>query len=142
MSGIVGSRRQPNSPLLTSIRRVTSAGCPSSLDLSFARGSEIPWGPRHLLQNLTHLLGMLILGRVPHANLKSKRMLEYCGAARHEIGKKFEVQVFEALQGSTSLVLYRSIGIGPGEYFQHDVELGDFDVLACDPENAVMYPLE
>jgi hypothetical protein len=107
-----------------------------------SRQNDITWGPRHVLESLTHLLGMLVMGRMPHANLKSKRMLEYWGEARNEIGKKFELQVAEALGGSRRFALHRSVGIGPGERFQHDIELGDFDVLACDTEHAVIYALE
>lgn len=107
-----------------------------------SRQLSVTWGPRHVLQSWEHLLGMLVLGRMPHANLRSKAMLEYWGIVRNEIGKSFERSVAEALQKATRMALHRNLGIGPGERFPHASDLGDFDVLMCDVERRALFCLE
>ena len=102
----------------------------------------VTWGPRHVMRSLTHMLGMSVLGRLPHGHLRSKLMLAYWGEARNEIGKRFEGQVFDSLRTAGRFVLHRALGIGPTRRFRNVVELGDFDIVACDLERAVLFALE
>jgi hypothetical protein len=105
-------------------------------------GPTLTWGRRHPLASLRVLIGQLLSGRYQHL-AEGPELRAALGAVGSEAGHEFEERTDGLIKaaGMKAIVACTSIG-GDSLHHTEQGDLGDIDVLACDPGRRTIWVVE
>lgn len=101
------------------------------------------WGVRHVEESCRYLTDLVFSGRynTDHKGC-SAEIKKYIGSIINETGKGFTLAVKKWFLENTNLIVDSEVPIGPKQFFNSNVDLGDIDVLVIDKEKSRVYLIE
>jgi len=102
--------------------------------------NRLTFGARALFEFHMNLVNLIFEGRWPANSTKMKSFV----AQRRDInGKAFNRRAFDLIQGALSNAkVFPEVGIGPGKSLEHDLDIGDIDVLVIDEVRRLVVAVE
>lgn len=100
------------------------------------------WGPRHIEDAERNLLNLVISGQYIINEKTPKEMKDLIGNVINNLGKKFNNKVKSWFDENSSFEIHQEVPIGPDKELNHEIDLGDIDILAIDRENNQIFSIE
>ncbi|MDD5544765.1 MAG: SEC-C domain-containing protein [Acidobacteriia bacterium] len=100
---------------------------------------HIYWGPRHVDRAAHNLMTLILDGRYKESHCRSTEMRTYLGKVADELGREFEKQTADWAESHLPFKVRRNVHIGPGEFFDSPVDIGDLDVVLIDTANHCLF---
>jgi len=105
-------------------------------------GPTLTWGRRHPLAALRVLIGQLLSGRYQHL-AEGSELRAALGEIGSETGHEFEERIDSLFKASDIKTIIACTSIGNESLRRtDDGDLGDIDVLACDPHRRTLWVVE